>query len=107
MNTEAQMAQDIAAMEARLDAGQAALDALEAALARFAAQRADMAQLASYYGSGAWRAHFEADEAGRLPAGLKRGVLSEDALYNFLQQRRETLHAMQQLAADVLAHDAV
>ena len=107
MNADETMVQAITAMEARLDASQAALDALDAALARFAAQRADMQQLAAYLGSPEWRAHFEADEAGRLPAGLKRDVLSEDALYNFLQQRRETLHTMQQLAADMLAREAV
>ena len=27
---------------------------------------------------------YEADEAGKLPADLKRGVLSEDAVYDLL-----------------------
>ena len=31
-----------------------------------------------------WRKDFEADEAGKLPQDLKRGVLSEDGLWNLL-----------------------
>jgi hypothetical protein len=44
----------------------------------------DAAALAAYYESGDWRRDFEDDEAGRLPPDLKRGVLSEDAVYNAL-----------------------
>ncbi|MBP0966042.1 MAG: GNAT family N-acetyltransferase [Oscillospiraceae bacterium] len=42
--------------------------------------------LSDYYGSDAWKRDFAADEAGLLPDTLKRGVLSEDGLYNFLEQ---------------------
>ena len=35
-------------------------------------------------GSGKWQEDYEADEAGKVPADLKRGVLSEDGLYNLL-----------------------
>ena len=41
-------------------------------------------ELSDYYSSPLWRADFEADEAGMLPADLKRGVLSEDAVYDLL-----------------------
>lgn len=40
--------------------------------------------LIAYYESDLWREDFEADEEGRLPADLKRGVLSEDGIYNLL-----------------------
>ena len=33
---------------------------------------------------------FSADEAGRLPRGLKRGVLSEDGIWNVLEDWRST-----------------
>lgn len=33
-----------------------------------------------------WRADFEADEEGELPADLPRGVLSEDGIYNVLTE---------------------
>ena len=45
----------------------------------------DRALLQEYMDSGAWLSDFEADERGEFPAGLKRGVLSEDGLYNLLQ----------------------
>ena len=41
-------------------------------------------ELAAYYEGPLWRRDFEDDCAGRLPADLKRGVLSEDAAYNVL-----------------------
>ena len=43
-------------------------------------------QLSDYYGSPAWKRDFAADEAGLFPKDLKRGVLSEDGVYNLLEQ---------------------
>ena len=40
--------------------------------------------LSYYMDSGLWLSDFEADERGELPDDLKRGVLSEDGLYNLL-----------------------
>ena len=34
---------------------------------------------------------FELDEEGKLPADLKRGVLSEDGIYNLLERNSELL----------------
>ena len=44
----------------------------------------DTILLFCYYDSGQWLRDYETDEAGLLPKDLKRGVLSEDAVYNFL-----------------------
>lgn len=41
--------------------------------------------LDAYYTSGEWREDYEADERGELPPELKRGVLSQDALYDLLE----------------------
>ncbi|MBR5816278.1 MAG: DUF4298 domain-containing protein [Anaerotignum sp.] len=41
-------------------------------------------ELKIYYESGLWLSDYEADERGELPVGLKRGVLSQDGLYNLL-----------------------
>jgi len=41
--------------------------------------------LDEYYTSGEWREDYEADERGELPPELKRGVLSQDALYDLLE----------------------
>lgn len=40
--------------------------------------------LIQYYESGQWFADYECDERGELPQDLKRGILSEDAIYNLL-----------------------
>lgn len=42
--------------------------------------------LSDYYSSSAWKRDYAADEAGLLPKGLKRGVLSEDGIYNLLEE---------------------
>ena len=40
--------------------------------------------LIQYYESEQWKTDYSADERGELPADLKRGVLSEDGVYNLL-----------------------
>lgn len=47
--------------------------------------------LEQYYSSPEWRENYEADENGRLPRDLKRGVLAQDALFDLLEQRDELL----------------
>ena len=44
----------------------------------------EVAELSKYYGSELWKQDFAADEAGKLPPDLKRGVLSEDGIWNLL-----------------------
>ena len=48
--------------------------------------------LDAYYSSGQWREDYEADENGELPPDLKRGVLSQDALYDLLESANELKH---------------
>ena len=48
--------------------------------------RALLAQLIRYYEDGRWMQDYQLDEQGLLPPGLKRGVLSEDGVYNFLTE---------------------
>lgn len=43
--------------------------------------------LAKYYESKEWEQDFSDDEAGLLPKDLKRGVLSEDGLWNLLTHK--------------------
>ena len=40
--------------------------------------------LIQYYESEQWKIDYSADERGELPADLRRGVLSEDGVYNLL-----------------------
>ena len=53
------------------------------------AVKEDIAELSKYYGSELWKQDFAADEAGLLPPDLKRGVLSEDGIWNLLSDYRE------------------
>ena len=48
-----------------------------------------MNELVSYYTSAEWKQDLEADEAGLLPQKLPRGVLSEDGIYNLLEEYKE------------------
>ena len=57
---------------------------LEEALDAFDGIQDDVKELAAYYEDDDWREDFEADAAGKLPADLKRGVLSEDGIYDVL-----------------------
>lgn len=71
-------------MEGCFDRASEAVKQLTAALDLYAEVQEDIRQLSDYYGSKDWKSDFAADEAGRLPADLKRGVLSEDAVWNLL-----------------------
>lgn len=74
----------IQTMEDKFDKALRAADAVDAALEQFRAISSDMEELIAYYESDLWREDFNADEEGKLPADLKRGVLSEDGIYNLL-----------------------
>lgn len=76
----------IRAMEEKLNRCRAAVDALQQALDAFDAVAGDLAALEAYYGSDDWFAHLAADERGELPPDLLRGVLSEDAVYDLLEE---------------------
>ena len=44
--------------------------------------------LKEYYQSGLWLQDYECDERGELPENLKRGILSQDALYDFFSENK-------------------
>ena len=71
-------------MEALFDKSEEVVRRLEQVLEDFATIAPDIAELEAYYTSPQWRKDFEADEGGKLPKGLKRGVLSEDGIWNLL-----------------------
>ena len=41
-------------------------------------------ELREYYENGQWLRDYEADERGELPGDLKRGVISQDGLWDLL-----------------------
>ena len=76
-------------MEAHLERASKAIKRLSAALDKYEEAQEDIAALSNYYGSKDWKQDFNDDEAGRLPADLKRGVLSEDGILNILEDNKE------------------
>ena len=74
----------IAQMEAYLDEIAAAQAEVTAALEKYGALREKLAVLTAYYEGPLWRQDFADDEAGKLPRDLKRGVVTEDAVYDVL-----------------------
>lgn len=76
----------IARFEALFDQAVRAAADLEYALDAFNDCGDALAELAAYYDGGQWRRDYEADERGLLPARLKRGVLSQDGLWNLLER---------------------
>ena len=82
-------------MESYLDESAAAVAELSEALEKYEKVQNKYYKLADYYGSRKWMDDYEADEAGKLPGDLKRGVLSEDAVYDLLTDHSELMARMQ------------
>ena len=76
-------------MELRMERAAKAVMELSAALENYEAVQEDIAALEQYYSSEEWKLDFAADEAGLLPADMKRGVLSEDGIWNLLSDAKE------------------
>ena len=97
----------IRAMEARLDASEKAIRELSEALSVFEEVQPLYRELSDYYGSDLWMGDYEADEAGRLPRDLKRGVLAQDAIYDLITENRELLVRMLKLVTQALESDGL
>lgn len=95
MNTER-----ITLMEQRLQRAEKALSALETALEQYTDVHNDITALDAYLGSPEWLADRDDDEAGRLPQDLKRGVLSEDAIWNLIERYRDLKQQMHETNHD-------
>lgn len=74
----------ITKMEFYFDTVQKALENNPDLLQKEAPAGLMLQELTEYYENGQWMSDYEADEAGLLPSDLKRGVLSEDGVYNLL-----------------------
>jgi len=72
-------------MEKAYEHAQIAVKKLESAIDYYASAIPDIKQLENYLNSEERRCDIEADEAGRLQCELRRGVLSEDGLWNLLE----------------------
>ena len=81
-------------MESKLDTSSKTIKNLEKALKEYSKVQEDIRDLAAYYSGNDWKKDFEADEKNKLPKNLKRGVLSEDSIYNLLDKNIEVQRKM-------------
>lgn len=96
----AEQIQRIAAMERTLEETSQAIENLSAALEAYAAVQQQLKELAEYYESERWIQDYDDDCAGRLPKELKRGVLSQDTVYNLLAENDCIKAALRELSQD-------
>lgn len=73
-------------MEKILDSLKEAIAQVNTAISRLRELGPQAMELDDYYGSPEWFDDLKADENGLLPKGLKRGVLSEDGIYDVLNE---------------------
>lgn len=76
-------------MEKHLGRASEAVIRLSGALEDYVGVQESLKALEAYYGSDEWKKDFADDEQGLLPPDLKRGVLSEDGIWNLLENVRE------------------
>ncbi len=99
MKDNKQQSTRIRQMEQRFVHVSAAVKRLSAALDRYESVQEPIADLKAYFSSDVWRQDYADDEAGLLPEGLKRGVLSEDGIWNLLSDVDDLNQRLQKLAA--------
>ena len=88
----------IVRMEEYLDESEKVLKEFRQVLGKYEGIQEKLKLLDSYYGSYLWMEDYEADEAGKLPADLKRGVLSVDAVYDLLEDNHDAVVRMLRIA---------
>ena len=84
-------------MEQNLERARQALRELDYALDEYEAVQEALQELDTYYGSDTWKQDFADEEQGRLPKSLKRGVLSEDAIWDVLEDYRNLKERLEAL----------
>ena len=84
-------------MEERMERVAQWVESLSTAMEEQRSIQSDVYELSAYYESELWMEDYEADEAGELPADLNRGVLSEDGLYNLMEEYEELLEGLRSL----------
>ncbi|MBQ1478003.1 MAG: DUF4298 domain-containing protein [Erysipelotrichaceae bacterium] len=87
-------------METYLDECTKVFKEFEKSLKKYEEVQKAYHKLSSYYMSPQWMKDFEADEAGKLPKDLKRGVLSEDAVFDLMDRNQEIVARLLAVAAE-------
>jgi len=83
-------------MERILNEAAEAITSLQAALNRYQTIKPRIAELEAYYASPQWMRDYDDDRAGILPKDLRRGVLSEDAVFDLLHMQAALKDALKE-----------
>ena len=81
-------------MESILNKAVEKMDALEKMIAEYKDFQPEIRKLEAYYTSPQWKEDLAMDEAGKFPEKLKRGVLSEDGIWNALERNQELIDSI-------------
>ncbi len=81
-------------MESILNKANQKMNALEKMIHEYEEFQPEIAELEEYYTSQQWKDDFSMDEKGKLPENLKRGILSEDGIYNMLERNKELMERL-------------
>ncbi len=87
-------------MESKYDDVKPKIEAFRQSLENMKKAYDDMKILSDYY-SGEWKKDYEADEQGKIPKDLKRGVLGQDTLYDLFTDYSEIADEMKNLAEKI------
>ena len=90
----------VTVMENYMNSVQETFLRLSAALSSFRTVQDTVRYLGQYYESKDWKEDFEADEARLFPDDLPRGVLSEDGIYNLLEQNEDLWERLRTFAQE-------
>ena len=87
-------------MEEIMDKATEVLAELRKAFEKYEDMKSEIDELEEYYGSELWNEDFDADSEGKLPKDLKRGILSEDGIWDLLLERDELVYQFRNMESD-------
>ena len=87
----------ISDMEKLFDEVMEAQDSIEKEIENYKNIQEKVQRLEKYYASKQWKDDFDADERGEIPSHIKRGVLSEDGIYDLLERNKEIMDMLDSL----------
>ena len=87
----------IKTMESKYDNVKPKVEAFKEKLDEMKKIYEDLKVLSDYYSSN-WKSDYEADEEGKIPKDLKRGILGQDTLFDFFTDCSEIGNEMKNLA---------
>lgn len=92
----------IQAMETLLNETSDAVVNMANALEDYAKIQEKIRRLSKYYGSDDWYGDLAAEQKGRLPDDLARGVLSEDLIYDVITGNRDNALRMLEIGTEII-----